>query len=158
MLTFHVPQDQGLLAAFGEVALRHEHMIHILKMTIKTLANLTPGEALAATEYEGSSRLRTRIGKLARKRLGEGTPLLKLQALLNRSKRLTERRNQLVHSLWAQELDGEAQLRDAHGSTQPLPSVEQLKNLAQEIESLTTELNHERLDGFLKAALEERAT
>ena len=80
MVTFHVPDDQELLAAFGEVALRHEHMNHILKMTIKSLAGLTPAEALAATKYEGSGQLRERIRKIARKRLGEGTPLLKLQA------------------------------------------------------------------------------
>ncbi len=42
MITFHVPGDKELLAAFGEVALVHEHLNHILRMTIKTLAGLTP--------------------------------------------------------------------------------------------------------------------
>lgn len=34
MITFHVPTDKDLLAAFGEVALRHEHLNHILRMTL----------------------------------------------------------------------------------------------------------------------------
>jgi hypothetical protein len=71
MILFHVPEDQELLAAFGEVALRHEHMNHILKMTIKSLAGLTPAEAIAATKYEGSAQLRDRVRKLARRGLGK---------------------------------------------------------------------------------------
>ena len=71
MMTFHVPDDKELLAAFGEVALVHEHLNHILRMTIKTLAGLKPIEALDATSYDGSRQLRERIRKLARQRLGE---------------------------------------------------------------------------------------
>jgi hypothetical protein len=156
MILFHVPEDQELLAAFGEVALRHEHMNHILKMTIKSLAGSTPAEALAATMYESSSQLRDRVRKLARKRLGEGTPLLKLQAMLTTCGRLTDKRNELVHGLWAQELDGNAHVRDAYGSTRPLPTVQELRELAKEIEELTNRLNFERLEGFLKQALSER--
>lgn len=66
MMIFHIPEDKELLAAFGEVALRHEHLNHILRMTIKTLARLTPDEALDATSYDGSRQLRDRIRKLAR--------------------------------------------------------------------------------------------
>lgn len=156
MITFHVPEDQELLAAFGEVALRHEHMNHILKMTIKSLADLTPAEAIAATVYESSGQLRDRIRKLAKKRLGEGKPLLKLQAMLTTCKKLTDKRNELVHGLWAQELDGDAHVRDAYGSVRPLPTVQELRELAKEIEELTNLLNFERLEGFLKLALSER--
>ena len=107
MITFHVPEDKALLAAFGEVALRHEHLNHILRMTIKTLAKLRPQEALDATAYDGSRQLRERIRKLARPRLGEGEALLKLEAILERCRRVTERRNELTHGIWAKELDGE---------------------------------------------------
>ena len=155
MIFFHVPEDQELLAAFGEVALRHEHMNHILKMTIKSLAGLTPAEALAATLYESSTQLRDRVRKLARKRLGEGTPLLKLQARLATCKKLTDKRNELVHGLWAQELDGNAHVRNAYGGARLLPTVQELRELAKEIKELTNQLNFERLEGFLKQALSE---
>lgn len=154
MITFHVPSDQRLLAAFGEVALRHEHMNHVLKMTIKSLTGVTPAEALAATAFESSAQLRERVRKIARKRLGDGAPLVRLQAMLAECKRLTEKRNDLVHGLWAQEIDGEAHVRDALGGTRPLPTVEELKELARELEQHTGRLNFERLEGFLLEALQ----
>ncbi len=153
MMMFHVPEDKELLAAFGEVALRHEHLNHILRMTIKTLARLTPAEALDATSYDGSRQLRNRIRKLARQRLGEGEPLLKLQALLERCKRATEKRNELVHCVWAKELDGEPQRRSPDHKWQPLPTIEELSALAEELQNLTESLNTARLDGFLSEAL-----
>ena len=77
MMMFHVPEDPGLLAAFGEVALRHEHLSHILRMTIKTFAGVEVNEALDATAFDGASMLRERVRKLAKQRLGEGQALVK---------------------------------------------------------------------------------
>ena len=108
MMHFYVPESKDLLAAFGEVNLRHEHLNHVLRMTVKTLAHLAVNEALDATARDTSSQLRERVRKLARQQLGEGEPLLKLQALVERCKHATDRRNDLVHSVWAKELDGEA--------------------------------------------------
>lgn len=155
MIRFHIPNDERMLAALGKVALRHEHLNHILKMTIKTIAELTPEQAMDALKYEGSRNLRQRINKLAKKKLGEGAPLLKIQAFLGRAKRLTEKRNQLVHGLWAEELDGDAGIMGTIGELNPLPSIDELNTLAKEIELLTEELNHERLDGFIKEALDD---
>lgn len=156
MIMFHVPEDQALLAASGEVTIRHEHLNHILKMTIKSIANLTPAEAVDATQYEGSRSLRERIRKLAHKKLGEGEPLLKLQALLTRAERLTDQRNKLMHGLWAKELDGDPGVMGVFGGLLPLPSVNELKTLAREIEVLTNEFNVARIEGFLKVALESK--
>ena len=152
-VTFHVPDDPKLLAALGEIALRHEHLNHVLKMTIKVLANVTPEEAISATRYEGSRQLRERIRKLARSRLGEGTALLRLQALVSECERVTEARNRYVHGLWAKELDGDPQLRNEFGEPGPVPTVEELSTLAMEIDSVAQKLNHERLLGFLAEAL-----
>ncbi len=156
LASFHVPQDQKLLAAFGEVALRHEHMNHIVRMTIKSLASLTSAEAVAATKYESSRQLRDRAKVLARKRLGEGTPLLKLQAMLTTCGTLTDKRNDLMHGLWAKELDGNAHIRDAHGHVRPLPTAQELLRLAKDIENHTNRLNIERREGFLAEALAGR--
>ncbi len=152
-MTFHVPSDQDLLAAIGKVALRHEHLSHILRMTIKTLARLEVDEALDATAYDSSSQLRERIKKLARQRLGEGESLLKLQALLERCKRATERRNDLIHSVWGRELDGEPARRGSGTEWKPLPTVPELDGLAEDIMRLTGELNVARLEGFVHEAL-----
>jgi len=156
MITFHVPEDKTLLDAFGEVALRHEHLNHILRMTIKTLARLRPQEALDATNYDGSRQLRERIRKIARQRLGEGEALLKLEALLERCRRVTEKRNDLTHGIWAKELDGEPMRRGPDNSWYPLPTVDELKALANQTWLLTDELNTARLEGFLAEALAKR--
>ncbi|MDA8257429.1 MAG: hypothetical protein M0Z99_17675 [Betaproteobacteria bacterium] len=156
MMMFHVPEDKELLAAYGELSLRHEHLTHILRMTIKTLAGLDVSEALDATVYDGAARLRERIKVLARQRLGEGPALLKLQAILEQCKRATERRNDHIHSVWGKELDGEPFRRGVDHSWQPLPTVEELKTLGQKISVLTNTLNDARLTGFLAEALAKR--
>lgn len=155
-MMFHVPSDKDLLAAIGEVALRHEHLNHILRMTIKTLARLEVAEALDATAYDSSSQLRARIRRLARQRLGEGEPLLKLQAILERCKRATGKRNDLIHSVWGKEIDGEPARKDTAHDWRPLPAPAELRALADDLARLTAELNEARLGGFLQHALTQK--
>jgi hypothetical protein len=156
MMSFDVPEDRDLLAAIGEVALRHEHLNYSLRMTIKTLARLDVNEALDATGYDSSSQLRDRIKKLARQRLGEGEALLKLQALLERCKRATEKRNDFVHSVWGKELDGEPARKGSSPQWQPLPTTTELHELAKDLADLTSQLNEARLLGFLHVALNHK--
>ncbi len=155
-MTFHVPQDKDLLAAIGKVALRHEHLNHIFRMTLKTLARLEIEEALDATAYDSTSQIRDRIKKLARQRLGEGAPLLKLQALLERCKRATEKRTDLIHGVWGQELDGLPARKGSGQEWRPPPTTTETEDLAAEIMQLTDELNEARLSGFLHEALQQK--
>lgn len=156
LVSLHVPDDQGLLAALGKVALHHEHMNYAVRMTIKTMAEVSVDEAVLATEYEGFKQVRERARSLAKKRLGEGAALIRLQAMLARCGQLTEKRNKLIHGLWAKELDGDAHIRDAHGQHRAVPTVEELEALAKELEQHWKALNFERLEGFIKAALDAR--
>ncbi len=119
MLMFYVPDDQQLLATLGEITLRHEHLNHILKMTIKSIAELTPAEAQDATKYDGPRQLRECIRKLSKKKLGTSEAHLKLCALLTRAERLTDQRNRLTHGLWARELDGDPGVMGAPGELFP---------------------------------------
>lgn len=152
-ITFHVPDDEKLLSAIGVVTLKHEHLNHILKMTIKSIAGLTPSEVFYALKREGSWSLRNRINKLARKKLGESETLLKLQAILGRAERVTDKRNEYIHSIWAKELDGDPGIMDETGILKPLPTINELEQLGDEIEDITNELNHARLKGFLAESL-----
>jgi hypothetical protein len=153
MMTFHIPEDQNILVLIGMISLRHSHLDYILRMTIKTLAEVSINQALDATRYHGSSQLRRRILKLAKQRLGEGRPLIQLEALLGRCERATEKRNRLVHEIWAKELDGEPFVRTENHEWEPTPSITALDQLADELKSVTQELNNARLDGFLHEAL-----
>ena len=156
MISFHIPQDSELLGALGIIALRHAHLDYILRMTIKTLGEVTIQQALDATAFESSRGLRDRIRKLAKQKLGEGNPLIQLQALLERFKRATEKRNDLIHTIWACELDGEALRRTNDHNWKPLPTIEELNSLSEELTVLTNELNNARLLGFLAEALAAR--
>jgi hypothetical protein len=138
------------------VALRHEHLSHMLRMTIKTFAGVGVNVALDATAFESASMVCERVRKLAKQRLGECQALVKVQALLERCRRATEKRNEYVHSVWAQELDGEAKRRDGSHRWLPIPTVDELHALSQEILTLTQELNHARLEGFIFEALSGR--
>ena len=135
------------------MTMQQSHLDYILRMTVKTLCNLEIEQALDATANDGSAFLRARIKKLARQKIGEGEPLLKLQALLQRCKRATEKRNDYVHSVWGRELDGALVMRSEDHTWDDIPTVNELMSLVTELQRLRNELNAARVDGFLSEAL-----
>ncbi|HWG75572.1 MAG TPA: hypothetical protein VN660_02130 [Steroidobacteraceae bacterium] len=147
MMVFQVPDDPAWLQAFGRVSIVHAHLDHILRMLIKSLTGLTVEVALDATERETSAVLRDRIKRLARQRLGEGAPLLQVQALIERCRRATEQRNNLVHNIIASDWLGETLMRKAGSKWAPLPTQDALNALAEQIVQLTREINNSRLNG-----------
>jgi hypothetical protein len=154
MMVFHVPEDPEWLKAFGRVSVVHTHLDHILRMLIKTLANVAVEVALNATDSEGSAALRDRIKKLAKQRLGEGAALLGVQDIVERCRRVTERRNTLIHTTIASDwLDTEAILYRAGFPAAPLPTAQDLESLEKEIGQLIGEINQVRLNGWLAEAL-----
>lgn len=155
MITFGLPDDQKLLAAFGSLTIRHGQLDYSLRMMTKTLGNVSITEALDATARQGSAELRKRILGLAKKKIGDGEALLKLQALLERSKQVSEKRNDFIHSLWAHELDGSPVIRQEDHSWKETPKTEELQDLANQILGIANELNQARLDGFISEALKK---
>jgi len=154
MIYLHIPEDPAVVGAVGRIALRHGQLDYILRMTIKTLGALSIQDALDATARLGSRDLRERIRKLARQQLGESAPLLRLEAILQRAAKATDRRNRLLHSLWAHELDGAPVIRDEDNHTfKAIPTPDELDAVANALAEIATELNMARLDGFLSEAL-----
>ncbi len=153
MITLQLPNDEQVLATVGKISIRHGQLDYCLKMVIKSILGLAITEAIDATDNQGSFELRKRIRKLAKQKFKEGEILVKLDALLTRAKRATEDRNQILHSLWAFELDGTPVIRNRDHSFQPIPNLTRLNELAEEIYTITTDLNNARLEGFLKEAL-----
>lgn len=157
MMEFHMPNDPELREKVGVVTLRHSHLDHMLRMTIKTLGQVEVNEALAATGYHGSKTLRDRINKLAKQKLGEGTALLKVQALMERCRRATEKRNELVHGIWAAKSGAAPKSLSTGNKWKPLPTKEQLSELDLELASLANELNKARLKGVIADAMKKVA-
>jgi hypothetical protein len=157
MIYLHIPKDPSVVGAVGRIALRHGQLGYILRMTVKTLSGLSIQDALDATARLGSRDLRERIRKLARQRLGEGAPLLRLEAILQRAAKATDRRNHLLHTLWAHELDGAPVIRDEDNHTfKAIPTPAELDAVADALAEIATELNTARLDGFLFEALKPK--
>jgi hypothetical protein len=148
-----IPEDPAVLAAVGKIALRHGQLDHVLRMTIKSLTGVSIKEALDATARQGSRELRERIRKLARRRLGEGVALVRLEAILERCRRATEKRNDLLHGLWGHQLDGEPVMRTDDYELVAIPSVQELEAVAEALFQVATDLDTARMEGFLFEAL-----
>jgi hypothetical protein len=110
-------------------------------------------EAIDATERQLSRELRFRVRRLAKKRFGEGDVLVRLDEILNRSQRATQRRNELLHSLWAYELDGGPVMRTHGREFGPIPTAAALEAVADDLAQIAKDLTFARLEGFLRDAL-----
>ena len=149
-----LPKDEATLAAIGKIALRHGQLDYAFKMTVRTLAGVSHDEAVAATAMQGSRELRRRVRNLARKRFGDADVLVRLDALLERARRATDRRNALLHGLWAKEMDGGPVFRE-HDKDDfgPVPSVTELEALADDLNRIAYDLHTARLEGFIHEAM-----
>ena len=152
-VTFQLPKDQTVLAAIGTVTIRATDLDYMLRMTVASIAGITEQEALDATARQRSHELRVRVRKLAKRRFGESNTLLLLDALLTRARKASERRNELIHNLWAQELDGDLLVRDDNRKWSPAPSAANLEALTEEFAAITLDIVKARQEGFLFAAL-----
>ncbi|MGO8921122.1 MAG: hypothetical protein ACLQJR_34995 [Stellaceae bacterium] len=156
MMLFNLPSDPALLAALGKVAVRHGQLDYALRISVRSFVPISVKEALDATKRQGSAALRQRVRRLAKQRLGEGEALVRLDALLTRAAQATRRRNELLHGLWAAELDGGPVVRHDDERWHGHPSVAELEALVSELTAVTNELIMARMDGFLKEALDTR--
>jgi hypothetical protein len=148
-----LPGDSELLAAIGDVAIRHGQLDYFLRLTVKTLADLPGEQVLSALEDEPFAGVVELVRKLARQRFGQAAPAtVRIRDLLTRCKKVTKRRNHTIHAFYAADGDGKP-IVVSRGSHAELPTVEEVRKLARAIHDLASELNTERLKGFIKEAV-----
>lgn len=153
MVSLEIPTDAELLQAAGRVALAHGQIEHTLRMTVKSLSGLSVQEALDATDTMKVYELREKIKKLFKQKSCDESAKTKLDALLNKAKRLSDKRNGLIHRPWAKDSQGQWVVKEEdHAWGQP-PSIDELNQLAEDISETAVELNTARLCGFIKEAL-----
>ena len=157
MIIGSLPQDPQTLAAIGTVAVRHGQLDNALRMTVKSISGIGIEPALDATEGMNSHELRRLIRKMARKKLGDASnSYLLLAAFLTRAQEATRQRNELMHGLWAFDLDeGRDRFRHKGREWRETPEADELMALADETAQIADELHEARLHGFLKEALNE---
>lgn len=152
VVVFALPQDQSILAALGAVTIRSGQLDYCLRMTICSITDIGRDAVFTATARQSSSALRDRVRKLAKRRFGESQTLLLLDALLSRARCATEKRNQMIHCLWAHEIDGDPVIADHDHKFSEAPSAADIEALASEIETITYDFIKARKEGFLCSA------
>jgi hypothetical protein len=151
MMMLAFPDDPALPVAIARVAIAHGHHELVLKRTVKTLKKWELAYADAELKRTGAAKLRKMIRRAAMERLGDGVAFARLRQLLDQSETATDRRNDLLHGWWAQELDGDMQHLGDGGWT--MPTVAALEDLVERLSAIAQELNQARLDGWLSEAL-----
>lgn len=152
-----LPEIPGLLEAAGGVALAHGQLELMLRMTIKTLANVSVLEALQATEKKKAWQLREDILKLFRSKTTDAQLRVRLEAMMNRCEKLSAERNRLLHNAWAISPDGSVVTKGETHAWGPAATVESLNECAAAIGKVVEELNVERLRGFIRAVVKDGA-
>jgi hypothetical protein len=137
----YMPKDREFLAAIGTLALRHEQMNYVLRLTIKSLTGLSIDEIMRETKRNSSKELRAKVRKNSKERPGLGDHSLKLQIALAECEILTTERNELIHGVCTKKPDGAVQIRDSVGTTRQIPSAKNIISLSRKIEKLTAHLD-----------------
>lgn len=156
MITLKIPGDRKLLAAVGKVALRSSLLDLVMRMTIKVITGVSVEDALRATARTPSRVLRERVRTLARQELGDGAAFLELEAILCLAENAAENRNKLIHSDWVLDENGNPVVQDPLQGRLPVPTVSELDGLADQIERIYGVLNHSRLNGSLRQAIDAK--
>jgi hypothetical protein len=111
-------------------------------MTVKSILKTDTREARDATARQGSRELQMRIRKLAKQKIGEGEVLVQLDALLNRARQLTDRRNTYIHDLWGYDAEGNPAISGDEHQMRPVPTLPELEGLANELVHRSRQKSH----------------
>lgn len=148
-VTLSLPGDSDLLAAAGSVALVHGQLELMLRMTFKTLSGLSVEEALDATRAMKNWELRKEIERLFKHKTKDPIIQAKLKAILGKCEALSQDRNKMLHNAWAIAPDGSIITKGTKHAWGKAPDIQELNDLAAEIDQCVQHLNKARLKGFI---------
>jgi hypothetical protein len=152
----NMPTDPGLLQALGQLAIAHTQLELMLRYTVKTLSGQSLGDALDATSQDRISDLRERIKQLFRELKPTAQEKCQLDALLQKAKLRSDKRNGYLHSTWSATHDGQALMKGERHLWGPAPSQHDVEKITLEILTLCKQLNEARLHGFISKVVTRR--
>ena len=152
---FYSKPGREILERVGEVAVAHSKLDHTLKVTIKSVTGRESVDVLNEHKRTGSLLLRRAIRDKCAELFGESETLVRVDDLLNRCRDLSDLRNRYVHGVWAKFLDGPEALFDGV-TVLHQPTIDQLVDLTERIDSISREIHEARISGFLAEALRIR--
>lgn len=151
-----IPRHTDLVEAVGRLAIAHTHLELILRYTVKTIAGLSVKEALDATFEEHISDVRKRVRKLFMEKKPQASNVSKLDALLGEAQRLSEKRNEFLHSAWSETEAGKTILKGEDYKWKEAPNKLQVDKVTAEILKLVEKINTARLNGFINDVLTKK--
>ena len=144
-------RDRLIDKATREAGAVRRQLEYALRGVIKSLTGKGLLVSLDSTFTQRAWSLRKDILDIAEAKLGAGAHLISLGDLIDQAEAVSLRRNKYLHSLYAQELDGDPMLlteerKGGKGSKierkrEPIPTPDQLNALAREIETLADKLH-----------------
>jgi hypothetical protein len=150
IVLLEIPDDCAILAAVGRIALRHSQLDYVLRLILKDASGeMDFHEAMRKTERDGAEKLRECVRRCLKDRLGK--QISDLDRLLQRAKAVSDERNDLLHSVWAKDKDGDFVMRGDEGVLS-CPAIDELNELADRLATLVTDFNEARLRGFIEKA------
>ena len=142
------------LQALGRIAVAHSFLDRILKMVIRDIEGLSLDEVLGLTNRWSSTKLRDRISCGAAIRLRANPEALdQFKAILSGAKQVSEKRNEMLHSVWGSDEHSIRMGSTDRGSFINLPNVDELNLMADHANSVAYSLLWARNGGFLAEAL-----
>lgn len=153
MLELAIPSDPDLIEALGRMAIAYSHLELVLRYTVKTLSGLSIEKALDATSKERTADTRQRLRRLFLGKKPTADETVRLDALLGKASRLTNKRNEYLHSAWSVSIAGVPIMKSEDHSWGPAPKKEEVEGVASELLALGKEINNERLHGFIEGVV-----
>lgn len=135
-ITFSVPDDPSLLAAIGELSIRHVHVDYMLKIMIKNFSGMALQPARIGLMRVPSWKLRKRVMELARDKGLPSRETALLEGLIETCRTLTSKRNRIAHGLVGKELDGDHVMAGDVGAFGPMPTLTELQQWSGQLEAL----------------------
>ena len=150
---FYEPDDD-ILCELGRLQIRHSHLDHTLRLTIKRMLGISIDDPGYWNETRGmNSTLRARARELIAGRYGDDDDTAGiLNKVLDDAETATTLRNRLLHSVWMKAPGSEPVLHDRDNSLKvhvgfQLPSVEEVASVSERIHRIQRVLNHLTLKG-----------
>jgi hypothetical protein len=148
-----IPIDDNFLIAAGKLACAAGSHELIIRYLCKSILEIELEEALWATKRNYVEDVRKICRKSFVNKVQDQSAIAKLDALLNRSRELTEERNSVLHRGWGINHQGIAVAKDENQQFSAPPSIAELEATTTKLLALNVEINTARLNGFISHAL-----
>jgi len=148
-IAFSLP-NVPILRQIGAIVIKHGQLEHVQKIVLKRLLKITIHDERYAHEVQGllSRDLRKEIDAHIKTSALDQPTKAQLVKLLKEARRVSTERNKLVHSVWSREVRNNPRegrrplmLRDKAKAPVSIPSIADLRKLANEIDVVRNQLN-----------------